>query len=314
MSVTVHQGAVALADLDGPWWALWRAAGASPFHSPAWLVPWARTFAPETAVALALWDHGRLAGLLPLFALGDRLLALGAGTTDHLGPLLAPDVGADAPARLLAAVAGVAGWRCLDFPDLDPASPLLAIGLAGCQAVDAPGRPCPVLALPRLPRHMAQNVRTARNRAVREAGGWRVEPATAAEPAFRQLVRLHGLRWARRGEPGVLADPAVLAFHRAALPRLQAAGLLRLLALRIGDTVAAVLYGLAAHGVFHHYIAGHDPAAARCSPGVLAVAGAIDLAVAEGCHSFDFLRGAEEYKHRWGAVDQPGCCRRFVRL
>ena len=25
----------------------------------------------------------------------------------------------------------------------------------------------------------------------------------------------------------------------------------------------------------------------------------------EGCAAFDFLRGAEEYKYRWGAVDQP---------
>ncbi len=44
------------------------------------------------------------------------------------------------------------------------------------------------------------------------------------------------------GEPGVLSDPAVLAFHRAAVPRLQASNLLRLSALSIdGAIVGAYL-------------------------------------------------------------------------
>jgi CelD/BcsL family acetyltransferase involved in cellulose biosynthesis len=31
----------------------------------------------------------------------------------------------------------------------------------------------------------------------------------------------------------------------------------------------------------------------------------VEQALAEGALAFDFLRGAESYKYRWGAEDQP---------
>jgi CelD/BcsL family acetyltransferase involved in cellulose biosynthesis len=37
----------------------------------------------------------------------------------------------------------------------------------------------------------------------------------------------------------------------------------------------------------------------------LLIGEAIAMAAAEGAASFDFLRGAEPYKYRWGAIDQP---------
>ena len=51
---------------------------------------------------------------------------------------------------------------------------------------------------------------------------------------------------------------------------------------------------------------GLDPAAfSALSPGVVLTAAAIERAIALGRSEFDFLRGNEEYKYRFGAVDRP---------
>ncbi|QJE72408.1 GNAT family N-acetyltransferase [Aerophototrophica crusticola] len=164
------------------------------------------------------------------------------------------------------------------------------------------------------PRSHRQNLRTARNRldrlgrvAIRQVSGPDISPALDA------LFTLHAARWQQDGEAGVLADPLVQAFHRQAAPLLDAAGLLRLYALDLDGRTVAVLYGLAAKGRFHYYIGGHDPALAACSPGSLLLSHAIDRATAEGCTLFDFLRGQEPYKYRWGATDRPSHWRRFTR-
>ena len=49
---------------------------------------------------------------------------------------------------------------------------------------------------------------------------------------------------------------------------------------------------------------GLDPAAfAALSPGVVLTAAAIERAIDLGRAEFDFLRGDEEYKYRFGAID-----------
>ena len=42
-----------------------------------------------------------------------------------------------------------------------------------------------------------------------------------------------------------------------------------------------------------------------CSPGALLLEHAIGEAVRTAAGEFDFLRGAEAYKYRWGARDRP---------
>lgn len=51
------------------------------------------------------------------------------------------------------------------------------------------------------------------------------------------------------------------------------------------------------------YLTGFDPAFARRSPGAILYADAIERAHARGDRVFDFMRGAEAYKYRWGARD-----------
>lgn len=320
VSVERIEGAEALARLEPEWWALWRDDPlATPFQSPAWLLPWAAVFQPRRSFALLLRHGGRPVALLPLFALpgrdGARLLLLGAGTTDWLGGPVVPRAGPDAPAPLFEALDAMPDWTELEFQQLPPDSPL-ADAPAPWPEIRDSGDPC--LAVSPLPpavsRSFAQNLRTARNRLAR-AGDWRIGRVTgpALHDAFDSLSALHAARWRLRGQKGVLADDGVRAFHRTALFGLEAAGLLRLTALELCGREVAMLYGLAAKGRHHCYLTAFDPAAAFFSPGAVLIDGAMREAAREGARIFDFLRGREDYKYAWGAVERPSVTRLFRR-
>ncbi len=101
----------------------------------------------------------------------------------------------------------------------------------------------------------------------------------------------------------MLAHPDVQRFHRQAIAGLQRAGLLRMFALELSGALAGVVYGLSAHGRLSFYLSGLDTARDSASPGVLAIAGAIAHELRAGARVFDFLRGREPYKYRFGARD-----------
>lgn len=309
--LTLHAGLEGMAGLEQDWWALWRLDDcATAFQSPAWIMPWAAAFQPEAAFAACLRRDGVPVAILPMFVLeGDgarRLLPLGAGTTDWLGPVSLPGARPADLATLVADVALDRGVDRVDLPQLVPGCLLAgAVAPPGWRAERSAGTPCPAVNLPaRLSKSHRQTLRTARNRLERSG---ELEIARAEGDgigrALDRLFTLHEARWAADGG-GVLADPAVRHFHRMAATELDKAGLLRLYTLSLDGTVIGALHGLSAKGRFHYYIGGHDPAHDHGSPGSLLIAHALEEATADGCRLFDFLRGREEYKYRWGATDR----------
>ncbi|HET7412688.1 MAG TPA: GNAT family N-acetyltransferase [Pararhizobium sp.] len=299
-----------LSDGDGieeEWWDLWRRdRDATPFQSPAWLLPWRRHFSQGRNVVLTLKENGRLMALLPLFEHEGRLLPWGAGTSDWLDGIFGPALEPAALAR------GVAQLPLpVDFFQLRSGSPLMRMPLPeGWSESTGAAECCAVLALPmRLGRKMAQNLGYYRRRADRAGVG----EAQRGEPCdFDALADLHGRRWRERGENGVLSDPRVLAHLREALPALDAAGLLRLYILGIGAETAAALLVFTAKRRSFYYIGGFDPQHAALGLGTILINHAIGEAEREGHRSFDFLRGREPYKYRWGAEDEPTYARRLV--
>ena len=100
--------AAALEAIEPAWWELWRRARtATPFQSPAWLIPWWRHFAPGELTTAAAWRDSRLIGLAPFYredgALGRRLLPLGISVSDYPDVLL-DDGEAEAAGALVAAL------------------------------------------------------------------------------------------------------------------------------------------------------------------------------------------------------------------
>ncbi len=313
-----------LAAIEGEWWDLFaRAPAATVFQSPAFLIPWWPAFAPGPLATIAVRRAGRLVALAPSWIerdgpLGRRLLPLGISLADHLDVLVDPAAGPEAVEALVAAAARL-DWDRWDLEDLDgaAAAPRLPVP-AGCEDLSEETVTCPVLSLEAgfpacLPSRKRRQVRRAREKA--EARGGVLVERCEEDPDrfFAELERLHRMRWSGRGEEGVLADPRAARFHLEALHRLAAAGMARSLVVRIGGTVAAAYHGMAHGGAALAYMGGFDPGFSEESPGSIAMAEAIALAAAEGRTEYRFLRGAEDYKYRWGGTDRFSRRRSFRR-
>jgi CelD/BcsL family acetyltransferase involved in cellulose biosynthesis len=79
---------------------------------------------------------------------------------------------------------------------------------------------------------------------------------------------------------------------------------LRLRSARIGNTSVAMLFTFSFHKRIYLYNMGINPSYVHLSPGIVAIALDIRDAITEGKQYYDFLRGDEEYKFRFGARKQ----------
>lgn len=325
----------ALAALVPAWEALHaRCPDATPFQSPAWLVPWRRYLGSGALHTVAVRDaaDGRLVGLVPAFTFDDaggngpgsdgvgatRTLALlGAGITDYGDALFDPayrDAALARAVRALGDAADAGAWRAAAFDELRDTSPLLdtTVWPAGLRATVARQSVAPQRALPgswdafaaTLGGAFRRKLNMGANRLRRAPGAECAVADAASLPALLDaLFALHEARWQSRGEAGVLADPRLRPFHGEAAAGFLARGWLRLRVLRIDGQPAAVLYGLHHAGRAYCYLSGIAPDLEYYSPGVAIVRAAVEGAVAEGCTALDFLRGGERYKYLWGVQD-----------
>jgi CelD/BcsL family acetyltransferase involved in cellulose biosynthesis len=302
-------------------WSLWhRDPRATAFQSPAWLGAWWTHLGTGERVDVEAWIDGTLVASLPMFVWwhdGRRRLApAGAGHADYSDALIDPAV----PGALSALWNALAAleWDELWLPDLRGDSPLLGGLPNGWTADDEPTETCPVLTLPPgdllagLSKTQRRKVVHDRHRAER-LGGVSVAFAEPGEidDALEALFALHAARWAMAGEPGMLADARVQAFHRAAAPALAAAGLLRMPVVRHEGRIVSVLLALGDARRGLSYVIGSDFLPGQ-SFGTLAFAAAIERAHADGAREYHFLRGEEPYKFQWGAVPTR-TTRRLIR-
>lgn len=305
-----------LRELRAPWRALWeRAPAATPFSAPEWLLPWCRHLAEHAPWSVAAWRGDDLVGLAPTFvyrAGGERVLGLLGGGVSDYQDVLAEDVAAASAILEFLRAAAPAFDRC-ELRSLPSGSMLLACVAPDDGAALSRDDVCPVLTLPRrfddlravASGGLLADVRRQR-RVLGRTGGLEVVRAPPDDPGelVEALFRLHEARWRSRGGEGVLAGAALARFHADAVRELAAAGMLRLVAVRWGRRIIAVLYAHFARGRLYTYLQGIEPTATRMSPGSVVLAAAIEDAIAEGASEVDMLRGGEAYKYRWGAVDR----------
>lgn len=101
-------------------------------------------------------------------------------------------------------------------------------------------------------------------------------------------------------------DDAMKSFFRAAAIRLADAGLLKLYFVEFDGVQAATLLCFDYRNEILVYNSGYDPDEfSQLSPGIVLVAYCIQHAIEMGRTRFDFLRGDEVYKFRFGAVSEP---------
>lgn len=319
LSIETATDATRLDSLAAEWSALWdRDPRATPFQTPEWLQTWWRHFGSGQLHTLAVRRNERLVGIIPLFVQRDGQTGaqcaqlLGTGVSDYLDAVVERGVEEECMESFFAHLADQRDWDCCEFRNLRASSPLLRASSRGwleeCEAHEV----CPVLELPKL----ADGLGNIASEALLKNASYcqrkaELLPNTRFETVhaenfselFRALIQLHRARWNMRGEPGVL--DTTWQFHMDVAAQLFTRGLLRLCAWRVNGRIIGALHGFLSRRRFYYYISGFDPAFAQFSPGNVLVAHAITEAIREGATEFDFLRGAEAYKYRWGAIDQP---------
>jgi CelD/BcsL family acetyltransferase involved in cellulose biosynthesis len=133
----------------------------------------------------------------------------------------------------------------------------------------------------------------------------RVERIEELSEAMDILVDLHQRRRRSLGEVGCFASARFLAFYRDVVPDLFRRGQLHFYWLEIDGKPAAAEFQLVGNGVLYEYQSGIDPEAMEHRPGNLINTAILRDAIAGGYRAFDFLRGDEPYKARFGAQPRP---------
>ena len=311
-----------LQSLHDSWSELWRRdPSATPFQAPQWILPWYRHFGSEGEIlTIAAVENGRLDAIAPMVILRDEDeslgMLIGTGNTDYLDVLANGTGFADTLIARLAS-AGCAIW---DLQQLRASSSLLrAEAPEGWDDLVEDHDVCLMLPLETKfdeigSTHFRKKLRYYR-RCLEREGTLTIEtPAEETLDAFMTtLFDLHAARWKKRGLPGMLAADVDQSFHRVVARGMLEAGALRMYLLKIGGKSAAIFYGFAHNGTVYYYLSGYDPALEKLSPGTVIVAHAVEQAVREGATTFDFLRGAEDYKYAWGAEDRVNKRRRLIR-
>jgi CelD/BcsL family acetyltransferase involved in cellulose biosynthesis len=119
--------------------------------------------------------------------------------------------------------------------------------------------------------------------------------------SFKELTRLHTLRWGARGIEGAFGHRRFSRFHREIMPTMLKNGHLDLAVLSDGGEMRAVLYNIVYGNKVYFYQSGVDTADRKAAFGYVAHSYCIEDAIAKGMKEYDFLpKGrTDDYKDRF---------------
>jgi len=119
------------------------------------------------------------------------------------------------------------------------------------------------------------------------------------EAALDDAFRLEAGEWKIAERTAIISDPAVETFYRELAREYAAAGVLRLLFLRVNGRRIGFAFGVRHEDSFHILKCGYDVAHAKHAPVHLLCHLFLRQAPALGVKTFEFLGACEEWKLRW---------------
>lgn len=334
ISTTVVTGADAFLDLRDRWEDIFLASDASVFQSWQWCRDWWLFFGRGKRLAIVLQTDGKVAtAIAPLYVSSFhgpvplRTAAfIGTGSIDDGGFLVRPGISREQLSVFFDAVSAVAADSCLDLHQVDlalAASAGLQSYLQAEEGAKAGARrrvvtleqePCFRLSLADVSAELTYLSKKFRGnldysmRRLRRDHEVEFELVTKAgdlPAAMGDFFSLHSSRWRRRHMPGVFFSTRRRQFHLQLAADLLACGRLALCFLRVDGHRLAAIYAFRDHHSVYYYQGGFDPDWSRHSLAALLLKELILWAKAEDLSCFDFLRGNEPYKLRWGAIEEP---------
>lgn len=322
MNTRVIFGNSAFTELENEWDALLiQSMTNTPFQRLAYQKSWWACLQPSGSELVTIATRGNEGNLLGIgcFFLQKGILHLNGciEETDYLDLISTTD---DAPAVWQATLEYLRDttspdWRAIDLCNIPEQSPTRGIllqlaGEFGWQYEESIIEVCPTISLPesfeiylesldpRQRRELSRKLRRAEGSDVRTVVVNNSTTIDAEVDSFLDLLQKSTFEkrdWLNDGRRAI--------FHEVARSA-QEGGYLQLMFTEIEDRRAAGLFNFDYNDRIWVYNSGLDPALfSALSPGVVLTANAIEEAIKLGRKEFDFLRGSEEYKYRFGAVD-----------
>jgi CelD/BcsL family acetyltransferase involved in cellulose biosynthesis len=324
MQLEIYQDASGFEALAGEWNLLLSRSGTDTiFLTHEWQRGWWHFFSPGRELLLLSLRQGQeLVGIAPFYRQqldGRTVIQLVGGTEvcDYLDVIALPDH-AD---RVYQAIfeffaADLTDWDEIDFHCIPAASPYQALheaatkqGLVVQRRVEDV---CPITPLPAawddylatLNKKQRHEIRRKIRRANREA---QVEWYMTSDPVrlsedMEDFFDLH-----RRSSPDkedFMSEPTMQGFFHEVAQFSLARGWLELSFLLINGEKTATMLCFAYDNQTLVYNSGYDPQRfAYLSPGIVLLGYHIQDSIAKGRTAFDFLRGDEVYKYRFGGQD-----------
>ncbi len=318
--------------LDEEWTALHEEAKGTIFQSFRWLADWWSIYRrPDLRLRIAtVRDSGVLVGVLPAFIeethlgpLALRRLRL-LGTLEIYGeyaPFLRPGRETDVLACFARFCADELKSRSSDVITLfrfDSASRSMGLLLreVGHAKVhlrhDAKAIARVMMPLPADWETYLKSLTPAERGILRrrsrslEKSGAKLE--TIMEPSqadFDDYVRLHTAAWTGKGIAGYFSSSRFEAFHRRATSNFMRNNQARLYFFAKDGVRFAAVHAYFMHGQCCFYLSGLDRMheLVRYSPGKVLLSYVIRDAIREGCTTFDFQGGTEQYKYKLGGKE-----------
>jgi CelD/BcsL family acetyltransferase involved in cellulose biosynthesis len=293
---------------------------AGVFATPGWLQAWWEILGTGDLLLAIVWDTDEPVAVFPACRCAEevRMLTLlgGEDVTDQQLPLSVPGREAEALEFFLRWAFADAGFSRLRFHSvLDGERWMHAVeqvaegaGMAmATEQVDV----APAISLPAtfddylasLSGHDRHELRRKRRR-LADTGEWRVRRADEIgwEHDLAAFFEFH--RQAP-GEKAVFFTHERERFFRRLAADLFLSGLARLDVLDLDGEPVACTFSYDFRGTFSLYNSSFHPDLAKLAPGMVLVGALIEDAIEGGRDTFDFLRGAEAYKMRFGPVARP---------
>lgn len=323
MQVRVDRDPAAFQALQKDWTALVPASMTNvPFLTWEWQSVWWKHFGAGNLALISLRDEaGALVGVAPLCQAGDEsgsaLCWVGCvDVSDYLDVLARAEHRSALYGAILdfALSAEVPVWKSLDLCNIPEASPT-HIELAelarqrGLYARASVQEVCPVIPLPstfeeylaQVDRKQRHEIRRKISRAHRE-GQMRLDfRADGLDDAVSTFITLHSKSAMDKRD---FMNEQMQAFFRDMARAFQERNWLQLVTLYMDERPAASMFNFDYNGSIMVYNSGYDPEEhAWLSPGIVLLAECIAHAIELGRSTFDFLRGGEDYKYRFGAKE-----------
>jgi CelD/BcsL family acetyltransferase involved in cellulose biosynthesis len=323
MQTIVYTDSSAFDTLAAEWDNLLVRSGSAPFfmrhlYQRTW---WRHLGEQELTIIAVRTPAGQLVGLAPLFAKTNsvrqrRLSLVGCvDVSDYLDVLVDQDYAEPVYQALLDCLAGGLAWDKLylcSLPHHSSTHTLLAqlARQRGWQAEVTQQDVCPVITLANdwevylagIDKKQRHEIRRKMRKIETEAQTrWYVvdSPQGLAE-AMADFIELH--QKSTRDKEDFWND-SLIGFFKALAVELAQAGWLKLYFIEVDGVKAAAMLCFDYNNEFLLYNSGFDPEQfAHLSPGNVLTAYTIQEAIRLGRRRYDFLRGNEVYKFRFGAV------------